>query len=91
MIHDLDITHRAAEQLANAKERYRKAVADVDRRAREMHGKTLRNKANGHLYRCSARWPDERHALFVSAINPSPDTFTSGLANPCEFEIVEDT
>jgi hypothetical protein len=91
VIKDLTITGRAAEQLEKAKERYRKAVADVDRRAQEMRGCRLKHKVSGRIFQCCGLWPDETHAISVYPIKREKDDMSSGSwrANPCEFEIVE--
>ncbi len=87
MKHDLDITGKAADKLARAKERYRKEVAGVDKRAKAMRGLVVRNKKDGLFYKVFGTWPDESHALMVSCLDSMG--LQNARANPCEFEIVE--
>ncbi len=89
MINDLIITGKAADKLAKAKERYRKEVAEVNKRAQAMRGLIVRNKKDGLLYQVGGTWPDESHALSVYCLDKKG--MQSARANPCEFEIVEGT
>ncbi len=82
---DLILARRAAAKLAKAEALYKQEIAEITKRAEDMHRKRVRHKRSGLTGEALWTWPDRTHAL---RLHMDDKEFWSG--NPCEFEVLPD-